>query len=160
MFLNSGVLSIQDFLANPAAPIVVDVRGGPESDPAIPGSINVYVLEIEERPDAFIKRFEAQLAKRPLLLYCSKGDSSGYLQKKFSGKGRVQSLQGGMVSYLTNISRLLHEHPYEDSKKRGDTMVKLLSVLTDRKTDPATFRKIVDRLLRCTPDPKFKKLLR
>ncbi|MBF0191422.1 MAG: rhodanese-like domain-containing protein [Magnetococcales bacterium] len=160
MLLNAGVMSIKEFLEDPTAPILIDVRGGPETDPAIPGSISVYALDIEERPDAFIKKFAAQLTKRTLLIYCSKGDSSRYLQEQLTGRGRIQSLQGGMVSYLTSISRLLHEHPYEDSRKRGDTMVQLLSVLTDRKTDPATFRKIVGRLLQCTPNPKFKKILR
>ncbi|MBF0273486.1 MAG: hypothetical protein HQL98_15675 [Magnetococcales bacterium] len=161
MVSNTGFLSITEFLENPTEPLLIDVRGGPASDPAIPGSVGVYVLEIEEHPEAFKKRFAPQLAKRSMLLYCSKGESSAYLRERLSG-GRfpVRSLQGGMVSYLTNISSLLHQHPYEDSRKRGDTMVKLLSALTNRETDPATFGKIVSRLLQCTPNPKFKKILR
>ncbi|MBF0137113.1 MAG: rhodanese-like domain-containing protein [Magnetococcus sp. DMHC-1] len=153
-------LSIEEFLADPTTPILIDVRGSTDADPTIPGSIRVYVLDIDEHTSAFEKRFESQLARRPMLLYCSKGESSGYLQKKFSKKYRVLSLQGGMVAYLTTISRLLHDHPYGDSKKKGDTMVKLLKTLTNRETDPATFRKIVNRLLSCTPNPKFKKLVR
>ncbi|MBF0213820.1 MAG: rhodanese-like domain-containing protein [Magnetococcales bacterium] len=160
MWPHTGVMSIEAFLANPAAPLLIDVRGGPASDPAIPGSISVYVIDISERMDQFVKKFEPQARKRPLLLYCSKGDASHYLQKELSGKLSAQSLQGGMVSYLTTISRLLHEHPYEDSSKRGDTLVKLLGVLTDRTTDPNQFRKIIERLLLCTPNPKFRKLLR
>ncbi|MBF0342138.1 MAG: hypothetical protein HQL95_14430 [Magnetococcales bacterium] len=160
MLFQSSLMSIEEFLANPTEPVVIDLRGGPATDPAIPGSVRIYVLELEEHPEAFVRRFSGPGNKRPVLLYCSKGDSSRYMQEKFSGKLPIRSLQGGMVSYLTSVSRLLHEHPYEDSKKRGDTMVRLLSVLTDGATDPATFRKIVERLLRCTPNPKFKKLLR
>ncbi|MBF0401968.1 MAG: rhodanese-like domain-containing protein [Magnetococcales bacterium] len=153
-------MPIEEFLANPTAPILIDVRGSSNADPAIPGSKRVYLLDIEERTEAFEQRFAAQMAHRTLLLYCSKGEGSHFLVGKFSGKYRVQSLQGGMVSYLTTVSRLLHEHPYEDPKKRGDTMVKILAALTNRETDPDTFRKIVDRLLRCTPNPKFRKLVR
>ncbi|MEO5346618.1 MAG: hypothetical protein H7834_09605 [Magnetococcus sp. YQC-9] len=160
MFFNSGVMTIEAFLADPTGPVVIDLRGGSDAEPGIPGSIQVYVLELEERPESFVRRFSTDAARRGLLLYCSKGDASHYMQKKFSGKLRIQSLQGGMVSYLTTISRLLHEHPYEDSGKKGDTMVRLLSVLTDRTTEPALFRKIVKRLLECTPNPKFKKILR
>ena len=153
-------MPIEEFLANTTASILIDVRGSLDSDPAIPGSKRVYLLDIEERTEAFEKRFAAQMAKRPLLLYCSKGEGSSFLVNKFSGKYRVRSLQGGMVAYLTTISRLLHEHPYGDPKKRGDTMVKILAALTNRETDPDTFRKIIDRLLRCTPNQKFRKLAR
>ncbi|MEO5354850.1 MAG: hypothetical protein H7835_16760 [Magnetococcus sp. XQGC-1] len=153
-------MSIEEFLGNPTAPIVIDVRGSADSDPSIPGSKRVYLLEIDERTAEFEKKFAPQMAKRSMLLYCSKGEGSNYLVGKFSGKYRVQSLQGGMVSYLTTVSRLLHEHPYEDPKKKGDTMVKILAALTNRETDPATFEKIIDRLLRCTPNPKFRKLVR
>ncbi|MEO5341601.1 MAG: hypothetical protein H7837_13980 [Magnetococcus sp. MYC-9] len=162
MFFDShkGQMPIEAFLANPTAPLLVDVRGGTDADPTIPGSHRVYLLDIEERPAEFEKRFAPQLTNRSLLLYCSKGEGSHYLLGKLSGKLKAQSLQGGMVSYLTTISRLLHEHPYEDPKKKGDTMVKILSALTSQKTDPATFHKIIDRLLRCTPNPKFRKLVR
>ena len=155
-----GELPIEAFLANPIAPILIDVRGSSDTDPAIPGSQRVYLLDIEERTEAFEKKFAPQMAKRSMLLYCAKGEGSHFLVEKFSANFRVQSLQGGMVAYLTAISRLLHEHPYEDPKKRGDTMVKILAALTDRETDPDTFRKIIDRLLRCTPNPKFRKLVR
>ena len=162
MFTDSSQsqMPIEEFLANPTAPILIDVRGSSDTDPAIPGSKRVYLLDIEERTESFEKRFAPQMANRSLLLYCSKGEGSHFLVGKFSGKYRVHSLQGGMVAYLTAISRLLHEHPYEDPKKRGDTMVKILAALTNRETDPDTFRKIMDRLLRCTPNPKFKKLIR
>ncbi|WP_130472868.1 hypothetical protein [Candidatus Magnetaquicoccus inordinatus] len=93
-----------------------------------------------------------------MLLFCSKGESSHFLVSRLSRKYRYYSLQGGMVSYLTNISRLLHEHPYEDPSKRGDTMVKILAALTNRSTDQATYCKIIKRLLDCTPNPKFKRL--
>ncbi|MBF0296214.1 MAG: hypothetical protein HQL96_13575 [Magnetococcales bacterium] len=158
IFGNPGVMPIEQFLAAPTEPIVVDVRGVPDTDPGIPGSLKAYVLDIEERPDAFEKRFASQLAKRPMLLYCSKGESSHFLLGKFSGKYHIRSLQGGMVTYLTTISRLLHEHPYEDPSKKGDTMVRILAALTNPNTDPASFCKIIDRLLRCTPNPKFRKL--
>lgn len=163
MFFRSntqGPMPIEAFLADPTAPILIDVRGGTDADPTIPGSQRVYLLDIEERTEAFENRFASQLAQRPMLLYCSKGEGSQFLVEKFSGKYPIKSLQGGMVSYLTTVSRLLHEHPYEDQKKRGDTMVKILAALTNRETDPATFRKIIDRLLRCTPNPKFRKLVR
>ncbi|MEO5363176.1 MAG: rhodanese-like domain-containing protein [Magnetococcus sp. DMHC-8] len=153
-------ITIENFLENPTDPILIDVRGSTDADPAIPGSKRVYLLDIEERTAEFENRFASQLAKRPMLLYCSKGEGSQFLVGKFSGKYRVQSLRGGMVAYLTTISRLLHEHPYEDPAKKGDTMVKILAALTNRETDPATFRKIIGHLLRCTPNPKFRKLLR
>ncbi|MBF0162673.1 MAG: hypothetical protein HQL88_10350 [Magnetococcales bacterium] len=157
---HASEMPMTEFLANPTAPILIDVRGGLDSDPTIPGSKKVYLLEIEEHPEKFEQRFATQMANRSLLLYCSKGEGSNYLVHKFSGNHRIQSLQGGMVSYLTTISRLLHEHPYEDPKKKGDTMVKILAALTNGQTDPDTFRKIIDRLLRCTPNPKFRKLVR
>ncbi|MBF0461942.1 MAG: rhodanese-like domain-containing protein [Magnetococcales bacterium] len=156
----NGEMTVEELLADPATPIIIDVRGSTEADPAIPGSKRVYLLNIDERTAEFEKRFASHLAVRPLLIYCGKGGGSSHLQKQFSGKYRVQSLQGGMVAYLTTISRLLFEHPYENSLKRGETMAKILAALTNCNTDPETFRKIVERLLRCSPDPKFKKLLR
>lgn len=151
-------MTIEEFLTNPTASILIDVRGGVESDPSIPGSKNVYVLDIEERPEAFEKRFASQLAIQPMLLYCSKGEGSRYLVDRFSGKYQIKSLQGGMVAYLTTISQLLHEHPYEDSTYRGDTMVKILEALTDRRTDPEVFQKIISHLLKHTPIQKFARL--
>ncbi|NGZ05207.1 MAG: rhodanese-like domain-containing protein [Magnetococcales bacterium] len=159
IFGKKTAMPIEEFLADPALPVIIDVRGYPDSDPAIPGSHKVYVLEIEEKTEAFEKRFASMAAGRPLLLYCSKGESSSYLVGKLSGKNPAYSLQGGMAAYLTTISRLLHEHPYEDPSKRGDTMVKILNALTNRATDPATFRKIMERLMRCTSNPKFRKLV-
>lgn len=159
-FGDKGALPLEEFLANPTGFILIDVRGGPASEPAIPTSQAVYVLHIEEDPEGFERRFATQLAKKPMLLYCSKGESSMFLLDKFSGKHHIRSLKGGMVAYLTTLSRLLHEHPYEDPSKKGDTMVKILKALTDRQTDEITFRKIIDRLLRCTPNPKFRKLVR
>ncbi|MBF0139309.1 MAG: rhodanese-like domain-containing protein [Magnetococcales bacterium] len=153
-------MTIEEFLADPITPLIIDTRGSSESDPTIPGSKRVYILEIEEHLESFEKRFAPQMVNRTMLLYCSKGDGSTYLQKKFSGKFRVQSLKGGMVSYLTTISHLLHEHPYQDPKKRGDNMVKLLAALTNCRTDPETFRKIIRRLLSNSPNPKFKALVR
>lgn len=153
-------MTIDEFLANPTAPIVIDLRGSMESDPAIPGSRRAYILDVEERTEAFEKQFAPQMMNRTMLLYCSKGEGSGFLQKKFSGKFIVQSLKGGMISYLTTISHLLHEHPYQDPKKRGDNMVKILATLTDSQTNPVTFRKTIDHLLRCSPNPRFKKLVR
>lgn len=155
-----GPMAIETFLVDPTTPILIDVRGSTDSDPTIPGSHRIYLLDIEGRTEAFENRFAAQLAHRSMLFYCRKGEASQFLVEQFSGKYPIQSLQGGMVSYLTTISRLLHEHPYEDQKKRGDTMVKILAALTNRETDPATFKKIIDRLLRCTPNPKFKQLVR
>lgn len=162
MFFNTrkSQMTIEEFLANPTAPVVIDVRGSLDSDPAIPCSKKVYILDIEERTEEFEKRFAPQIANRSMLLYCSKGEGSSFLQKKFSAKFPVQSLKGGMVSYLTTVSHLLHEHPYQDPKKRGDNMVKILAALTDCKTNPETFRKIVDRLLRHSPNPKFRALVR
>ncbi|MBF0583043.1 MAG: hypothetical protein HQL80_02270 [Magnetococcales bacterium] len=157
---NRSQIPIEVFLADPTAPILIDVRGGTDADPAIPGSKRIYLLDIEERTAAFESKFAPQLAHRSMLLYCSKGEGSHYLVEKFSGKYPIQSLEGGMVSYLTTISRLLHEHPYEDPTKKGDTMVKILAALTNCRTDPATFKKIIDRLLQCTPNPKFNKLVK
>ncbi|MBF8274124.1 MAG: rhodanese-like protein [Magnetococcales bacterium] len=153
-------MTVEEFLAAPTAPIVIDVRGSLDTDPAIPGSINAYILDIEERTEAFEKKFAAQMAHRSMLLYCSKGESSHFVLKNFSGKFRVQSLKGGMVSYLTTISHLLHEHPYQDPKKKGDNMVKILAALTSSRTDSATFKKIIDRLLRHSPNPKIRALVR
>ena len=82
-------LPIAEFLANPAAPILIDVRGSGDADPAIPGSQRVYLLDIEERAAAFESRFASQLVHRPMLLYCSKGEGSYFLVGKFSGKYRV-----------------------------------------------------------------------
>ncbi|MEO5330439.1 MAG: hypothetical protein H7839_00330 [Magnetococcus sp. YQC-5] len=152
-------MSLEAFLTNPTAPIVIDLRGGSKKDPAIPGSKRVYILDLVERTKEFEKRFEANLSHRTLLLYCSKGDGSKYLQQKFSSRYHVQSLQGGMVGYLEAISGLLYEHPYESTIKRTEVMAKILAALTNRETDPDTFKKIIDRLLRCSPNEKFKKLL-
>ena len=152
-------MSMEEFLANPTAPILIDVRGSADGDPAIPGSRRVYLLDLDERTREFENRFAAQLATRPLLLYCGQGDGSLYLQEKFSRKFRVQSLAGGMSAYLTVISRLIHEHPYRDSKKREKTMTQLLLALTNRETAPALFRTIIDRLLRSSPNPAFRKLV-
>lgn len=160
MFTNSNTsqMPMEEFLVNPTAPILIDVRGSLDSDPAIPGSKRVYLRDIAERTEAFEKRFAPQMANRSLLLYCSKGRESHLLAGQFSGKYRVQSLQGGMVSYLTTISHLLHEHPYEDPEYREETMVKILTALTNRGTDAAAFQKITSRLLRYTPNPKFSRL--
>lgn len=160
LFTNHSQMSIETFLADPTRPILIDLRGSFASDPAIPGSHRVYILDIEERTEAFEKKFAPLLEKQPMLLYCSKGDGSSYMQKKFSTKFQVQSLQGGMISYLTTISRLLHEHPYENSQKRGETMAKILATLTNPATNPVTFAKIIKRLLQCSPNPKFKQLIR
>ncbi|MBF0311362.1 MAG: rhodanese-like domain-containing protein [Magnetococcales bacterium] len=157
---STGQLPVDELLANPGGYLLVDVRGVSKGEPAIPGSRRVYLLDIEERPEAFLRPFASQLSKRPLLFYCSKGESSYYLLDKFPDRSRLHALQGGMVSYLMTISRLLHEHPYEDQSKRGETMAKILAALTSGETDADTFRKIVDRLLRCTPNPRFKKLVR
>lgn len=153
-------MSLGAFLTNPTAPIVIDVRGASKTDPAIPGSKRVYILDLVERTKEFEQRFEASLSHRTLLLYCSKGDGSRYLQQKFSSRYHVQSLQSGMVGYLDTISGLLYEHPYEDSMKKTEVMAKILTALTSRETDPATFKKIIERLLRCSPNETFKKLLR
>lgn len=157
---NNPFITIDEFLANPTAPIVIDLRGSVEHDPAIPGSLRAYILDIEERTEAFEKKFAPQMTNRTMLLYCSKGEGSSFLQKKFSSRFRVHSLKGGMVSYLTTISGLLHEHPYQDPKKRGDNMVKILAALTNSQTNLVTFRKMIDHLLRCSPNPRFRKLVR
>ncbi|MBF0346831.1 MAG: rhodanese-like domain-containing protein [Magnetococcales bacterium] len=153
-------MTIEEFLTDPTAPLVIDVRGSLDSDPAIPGSHKIYILDIEERIEDFERKFAPKLSGRTLLLYCSKGEGSSFLLKKFSGSFRVQSLKGGMVSYLTTVSRLLHEHPYQDPTKRGDNMVKILAALTNCRTSPITFRKIIHRLLQHSPDPKFRALAR
>ncbi len=152
-------ISIEELLANPTAPLLIDVRGSTDFDPSIPGSKRVYLLDIEERTREFEQRFATQMATRPLLLYCAKGEGSGYLVDLFSRKARVHNLAGGMASYLATISRLLHEHPYRDSAKREETMTQLLMALTNRQTDPATFATIIDRLLRSSPNPEFRKLV-
>ncbi|WP_130470738.1 rhodanese-like domain-containing protein [Candidatus Magnetaquicoccus inordinatus] len=150
---------MEQFLANPAMPILIDVRGSTDVDPAIPGSHRVYILDIEERCAEFEQRFAAQMASRPLLFYCAKGEGSRYLVGKFSKKSQVRSLEGGMAAYLAVISRLLHEHPYRESSRREETMTQLLMALTDRNTPATTFRQIVDRLLRSSPNPQFRKLV-
>ncbi|MFN3078080.1 MAG: thioredoxin family protein, partial [Alphaproteobacteria bacterium] len=43
---------------------------------------------------------------------------------------------------------------YEDPEHKHDTMVRILSALTDRSTVPATFQKIINRLLQPTPNPE------
>jgi len=159
-FGNKGTLPLEEFLFDPTVFTIVDVRGGPLFDPAIPTSHSAYLIDIDENPKAFEQKFASQLEKYPMVLYCSKGDSSKYLLSKFSKKYHIRSLDGGMVNYLTTISRLLHQHPYEDPSKKGDTMVKILNALTDRKTDSENFAKIVKRLITCTTDSKFHKLIR
>ncbi|MBF0108353.1 MAG: rhodanese-like domain-containing protein [Magnetococcales bacterium] len=158
--LHKSQMTIEEFLAHPTAPLLIDVRGSLESDPTIPGSKRVYLLDIEERTEAFENKCAPLLAGRSLLLYCSKGEGSHYLLKKFSGKFRVQSLKGGMIGYLTTISRLLHEHPYQDPANKGDNMVKILAALTNCRTSPVTFAKIIDNLLRHSPDPRLRALVR
>ncbi|MBF0183454.1 MAG: hypothetical protein HQM06_03560 [Magnetococcales bacterium] len=150
---------MERFLADPTAPIIIDVRGSTDVDPAIPGSHRVYLLDIDERTEEFEKRFAPQMAARSLLFYCAKGEGSNFLVKKFSKKSRVQSLQGGMAAYLAVVSQLLHEHPYRESDRREEMMTHLLMALTNRNTPPATFRQIVDRLLRMSPNPQFRKLV-
>ncbi|MBF0152148.1 MAG: rhodanese-like domain-containing protein [Magnetococcales bacterium] len=152
-------LPIEKFLVNPTAPILLDVRGSSDHDPTIPGSKRVYLLDLDERMHEFEKRFETQLLQRPLLVYCSKGEGSLYILKKFSKRFRVQGLKGGMVAYLETIARLLNEHPYEKPEKRDEIMSKLLMQLTDRQTPPDTFRKIINHLLRSSPDPEVRKWL-
>ncbi|MEO5354969.1 MAG: thioredoxin family protein [Magnetococcus sp. XQGC-1] len=151
---NRGQLTIDEFLANPTAPILIDLRGGGAADPSIPGSHRFYLPDVRARTEAFEKRFAAQLTDRSLLLYCSKGHESGALLGKFSGTLPIQVLQGGMTAYLTTISRLLHEHPYEEPEHKSDTMFRILSALTDRSTAAATFQKIINRLLQHTPNPE------
>ena len=67
------------------APILIDVRGSSDTDPAIPGSKRVYLLDIEERTEAFEKRFAPQMANRSLLLYCSKGEGATSWWENFPG---------------------------------------------------------------------------
>ncbi|MBF0175483.1 MAG: hypothetical protein HQL63_01340 [Magnetococcales bacterium] len=152
-------LPVEKFLAKPLLPILLDVRGSTDYDPAIPRSKRIYLLDLEDRISEFEKRFEAQLLRRPLLIYCSKGDGSRYILKKFSRKFVVQGLKGGMVAYLETISRLLNEHPYEEPERRNETMAKLLAMLTNRQTPPDIFRNIVMRLIRSSPDPEVRKWL-
>ncbi|MBF0425119.1 MAG: rhodanese-like domain-containing protein [Magnetococcales bacterium] len=155
-FRDDRQLAIDRFLADPTRPILLDVRGGTDYDPTIPGSKRVYLLDLEERTHEFEERFAPQLASRPLLIYCSRGEGSLYIAKKFSKKFQVQGLEGGMIAYLETISRLLNEHPYEDPDQRDDMMSKLLLTLTNRLTPPGTFRKIIYHLLRSSPDPKVR----
>ncbi len=162
MFFNTQhkhEMPMEVFLANPTAPILIDVRGSTDVDPAIPGSHRVYLLDIDARCQEFEQRFAAQMASRSLLFYCAKGEGSRYLVSQFSRKSRVQSLQGGMTGYLEVVSRLLHEHPYRESERREEVMTRLLLALTDRATPVATFRQIVDRLLRSSPNPQYRGLV-
>ncbi len=152
---NTHQLTIDAFLADPTTPILIDLRGGAANDPSIPGSHRFYLPDVRARTAAFEKRFAPQLTNRFLLLYCSKGHESAALLGQFSGNHAIQSLKGGMTAYLTTISRLLHEHPYEDPEHKSDTMVKILSALTNRSTTPATFQKIINRLLQHTPNPEY-----
>ncbi|MBF0161502.1 MAG: conjugal transfer protein TraF [Magnetococcales bacterium] len=152
---NKRQLTIDAFLDNPTAPILIDLRGGSARDPSIPGSHRFYLPDVKARTEAFENRFAPQLTNRSLLLYCSKGHESTALLGQFSGNHPVQVLKGGMTAYLTAISRLLHEHPYEDPEHKSDTMVKILSALTDRSTPPATFQKIIHRLVQHTPNPEY-----
>ncbi|MBF0134973.1 MAG: rhodanese-like domain-containing protein [Magnetococcus sp. DMHC-1] len=161
MFFNNknSELPIEKFMTHPVAFTLLDVRGSTDYDPTIPGSKRVYLLSLEERMDEFEKRFEAQLLQRPLLVYCSKGDGSQYILKKFSKRFQVQSLKGGMVAYLETISRLLNEHPYEKPEKRDEIMSKMLMTLTNRQTPPDTFHKIIKHLIRSSPNPEVRKWL-
>ncbi len=150
---NKHQLTIDEFLADPTTPVLIDLRGGAAGDPSIPGSLRFYLPDVRARADAFEKRFTQQYNNRFPLLYCSKGHESAALLGLFSANHTIHFLQGGMTAYLTTISRLLHEHPYEDPEHKSDTMVKILSALTNRSTLTATFQKIINRLLQRTPNP-------
>ncbi|MBF0143350.1 MAG: rhodanese-like domain-containing protein [Magnetococcales bacterium] len=160
MFLNFGhqrELSVEALLARREESLILDLRGGEDYEPAIPGSRQVYILKIFDQGKEFQERFDETLRSRPLLLYCGHGGGSALAVKKFKRKYRAQSLKGGMVGYLEFITQLLGNHPYENPETREETIRRLLLALTDRHTPFRTFRAIADRLLRASPDPRIRR---
>lgn len=140
-------ITARELLARPEESLIIDLRGGDDEDPAIPGSRQIYLVTLLERLDEFQERLDSLRKGRPVVLYCRNGHGGEMLLGKIARRNPVQNLQGGMVSYLELITRLLAEHPYEDPSRREITMQRLLAALTDRHTSFRAFHNISSRLL-------------